>query len=268
MKTAKCVDVGAIQDWELDAYADGEALSHVAAHLAQCPACRARLENDRAFEAHLRGALYRFDCPSSDVLRDYYWGDLPTKRQEQVAAHLAQCSRCTDELTEMAELVAAEQGEPVSTWLTRARQAVDQVRLVVMQLVSQVSAGQPAARFVPAFRGESGETLLFEADEVAVSVSLERDKMGAYALSGQILLSPAGILPQDVVRLTGYTGADAPRLADTGHPADLDYPAVETGIDANGVFTFSNLRSGVYQLVLSLADRRVVIPSLVLESAP
>ncbi|MBN1139791.1 MAG: hypothetical protein JXM73_24685 [Anaerolineae bacterium] len=267
-----CIDPGAIQAWELDAYADGQNLPHVAAHLAQCPACRARLEADRAFEARVQDALYRFDCPSPDLLRAYSWGDLPAGQQKQLQGHLAQCPRCADELAEITKaLYPADTRRSVdesvgwrasaSTLLARAGQAAAQAGVAIAQLVSRLSSGPPAPRLVPVWRGQAGETLLFEADEVAVSINLEQDRTGAYALSGQVLSASADLLPQDYARLTGYEGANALQ------PADAAYSAAEAKIDINGVFIFPNLRPGAYQLVLSLADRRIVIPSLVLEGA-
>ena len=102
-----CTDPGAIQDWELETCADGEAPPHVVEHLARCPACRARAKEHTTLERRLRQALYRSDCPSPDVLRDYHWGYLPADERQRVEAHMACCSHCVAELADLAEFVAA-----------------------------------------------------------------------------------------------------------------------------------------------------------------
>ena len=53
MTELNCVDIKAIQDWELEACADGKAPAHVLEHLKRCPACRARLIENLAAEHQL-----------------------------------------------------------------------------------------------------------------------------------------------------------------------------------------------------------------------
>jgi anti-sigma factor RsiW len=242
-----CTDPGAIQDWELETCADGEAPPHVVEHLARCPACRARVREHTALERRLRQALYRFDCPSPDVLRDYHWGYLPADERQRVEAHLAACLHCAAELADLAEFVAAEHAQPTKTLLSQARQAAAQARLVVARLFS------PGLSPVLALRGDTRDVLLFDAGGVGLSVNLEQEHTGAYTIFGQVLS------PEPVALAGGYA-----RL--TAQEESVD--PVQTPLDANGGFTLPNLRPGVYQLVVCLPDRRIVVPTLALNVEP
>ena len=245
MKESSCINPEAIQDWELNAYADGEAPSHVAEHLERCPACRAKLRERVAFERRLRACLYRFDCPSPDLLRDYHWGYLSADEHRRIETHLDACPHCATELANLAEFVTVEQDQPSSTLLARARQAAEQVRLVVAQLIS------PGLSPVPALRGKTREVLLFDAEGVALSVNLEQEDTGAYTLFGQILSSEPIVPPGGYARLTASQGS--------AH-------RVRALLDANGGFALSDLRPGTYQLTVFLPERLIVVPILALKA--
>jgi anti-sigma factor RsiW len=242
-----CIDPGAVQDWELDACADEEAPPHVIEHLERCPACRAQVREHAALERRLRQALYRYDCPSPDVLRDYHWGYLPADERRRVEAHMAACSHCAAELADLAEFVRAGRAQPTKTLLSQARQAAAQARLVVARLFS------PGLSPVLGLRGDTREVLLFDAEGVALSVNLEQEHTGAYTIFGQVLS------PEPVALAGGYA-----RL--TAQEKSID--PVQTPLDANGGFTLPDLVPGVYQLVVCLPDRRIVVPTLALKAEP
>lgn len=248
---SKCVDPGAIQDWELEAYADGDVSPHVVEHLSRCPACRAWLAEALSLEGRLRQALYRLNCPSPDTLRDYYWRYLAAEQQRQVEHHLDRCPHCTAELAELKEFVTAERAESSDTLLSRAQQVAARLRLVVARIVS------PARRPVLTLRGQTRDVLLFSAGDTALSVNLEQETTGAYTLFGQVLSPPAALSSGDRVRLTAYRGAKEPQETTT---------PVQVPLNANGGFAVPNLRSGVYQLVVCLSNRRIVVPTLKLKA--
>jgi anti-sigma factor RsiW len=245
MERPRCLDPGEVQDWELEAYADGEVYPHVERHLRECSACRIWLAERMLLDCHLHRALYRFDCPSPDLLRDYHWGHLAGDERRQVEDHLDACPHCTAELAELAEFVASEGAQPSSTLLARARQAAAELRLVVAQLVA------PGLSPVPALRGRTREVLLFDAEGTALSVNLEQEDSGAYNLLGQILS------PEPAAPLTGYARLTA---------REEGVVPVEVPLGANGVFTLPNVRPGVYQLVVRLPEQRIVVPILALRS--
>jgi len=199
------------------------------------------------FERHLHQVLYRFDCPSPDLLRDYYWGYLLAGERKQVGTHLVTCSHCAAELADLARFVAADRTESSSTLLARARQAAAQARLVVAQLVL------PGLSPVPALRGQTRDVLLFDAEGVALSVNLEQECTGAYTLFGQVLSSERVTLAGGYARLTAREGGVDP---------------IQTPLDANGGFALPNLRPGIYQLIVCAPDRRIVVPTLALKAEP
>jgi hypothetical protein len=92
--------------------------------------------------------------------------------------------------------------------------------------------------------------LLFETDDLALSLNLEQETTGEYTLSGQILSSGP----------IGFEGGYA-RL--TAQRADVAPAQME--LEAHGAFLFPNVRPGVYQMVVNLPEHRVVVPSLSLE---
>lgn len=240
-----CAEPGNVQDWELEAYADGEPLPHVEEHLKHCPACRIRLAEHIAFEHYLRRTLYRFNCPTTDTLRDYYWGYLPANEYQQVASHLKTCPHCAAELDYLAEFVATESAHPLSVLLARARQAAEQARLIVARLLS------PAPRLVPVLRGEIREVLLFDAEGINLTLSLEQEETGGYTIFGQVLLSEKAVLSQGYVRLSAYR-------------EDMDH--IQSPLDTNGGFALTNLNPGIYHLTICLPQQRIVVPMLAIKT--
>jgi hypothetical protein len=191
------------------------------------------------FEQYLHQMLYRFDCPSPDVLRDYHWGYLPAERRQQVEEHLRVCPRCAAEAQDLAEFVASEPFEPSSRLLSHARQAAEQVRLVIARLIS------PEPGLAPVLRGETREVLLFDADGMALSVNLEQGSTGTCTLFGQVLSPEPAIPPGCYVRLTGSGETMVP---------------LQVALDENGGFALPGLKPGFYQLVVKLPERRILVP--------
>jgi hypothetical protein len=245
MNERDCTRRAAIQDWELVAYADGEKLEHVEEHLKHCPACRDRLRAYKTMEDDLQQILYRSDCPSPDLLRDYYWTHLSADERRRVEAHLKTCPHCAAELANLDQFIGSEQQEPSGTLLDRAREAAQRVRLIVARLAS------PSPSPVPALRGETREVLLFEAENIALSLNIEQETTGGYTLFGQIL-SP---------EMTDYVGADVRLTA-----RERDIRPFQTRVDAGSGFSFTELHPGVYHLSVQLPDQRIVVPTLALKS--
>jgi len=200
-----------------------------------------------ALERRLRRILYRFNCPSPDVLRDYHWGYLPPDKHQQVEAHLDVCLHCAAELADLAKFVTTEQAETTSTLLARARRAAAQARLIVARLVS------PARSPVPVLRGQTREVLLFEAGTLALSVNVQLEDTGTYTLFGQILSPEPTDFSDGYVRLTA---------------SEEDKRPVQAALDANGGFVVPDLHPATYQLIVGLRDTRIVVPDLKLQTGP
>jgi len=87
-----------LTDEALSLVLDGIEDSATRRHLAQCPACAARLAAMQRLEAFVGKRLGRFECPSPQRLGDYHAGMLPVDAAEAVRQHLDICPRCQDEL--------------------------------------------------------------------------------------------------------------------------------------------------------------------------
>lgn len=87
-----------LTDEELSSALDGLADDKTQQHLAQCPACAARLAEFRRLDTVLQQRLRRFECPSPQRLADYHAGMLDTSDAAAVQEHLERCPRCQSEL--------------------------------------------------------------------------------------------------------------------------------------------------------------------------
>src|SRR5262245_19268329 len=109
----QCSSPPPLTDNQITAALDGEADPAALAHLAQCPSCSARLADARRFERRAQRRLYRWDCPSSQLLGDYHLGLVTPGDERTVRRHLAQCARCAEELEELRRfLVDGEPAQP------------------------------------------------------------------------------------------------------------------------------------------------------------
>lgn len=71
-------------------------------HLAECPSCRARLEQLQRFEKRIRAKLH----PSADQIGDYYLNLLDEQQTTQVAQHITLCPHCRAELEILRKFMA------------------------------------------------------------------------------------------------------------------------------------------------------------------
>jgi anti-sigma factor RsiW len=97
----------------LDAALDGGAPLEVWAHLSGCPGCMARLDHARQFEHAMAMTLRRWECPPATQLGAYHWGLLAPEQARALAAHLADCPRCREEVAEL-RIFLAEEAAPVA----------------------------------------------------------------------------------------------------------------------------------------------------------
>jgi hypothetical protein len=92
---------------------DGFADEDTQRHLAQCPACAARLEDMRLFDNRLRGRLRRFECPPPQQLIEYQLKMLSGDEAERVKKHVADCPRCQRDLAELDGFLNLQDEEPI-----------------------------------------------------------------------------------------------------------------------------------------------------------
>jgi hypothetical protein len=126
-KFMECSEPGAIRDEELVAFLEGERVRPtVIEHLAHCQQCSSQVELYRRLERKLTSKLYRWDCPSNQVLGDYQLGLLDREQALAVRAHLNVCVLCPAELATLVDFLAvdsdpmlAERSTQVATWQGR-----------------------------------------------------------------------------------------------------------------------------------------------------
>jgi hypothetical protein len=223
------------------AFADGAATAHVAAHVGRCPRCTADAQRLDLAQRHLRHALHRFECPTPHTLGEYALELLTPEDRTAVAAHVAGCPRCTDELQTLRAFLRLEPAPTPATTL-------DRVRRVIAALVTPPRAVQAAGYAGLRGRGEPAAAT-YRAGDLTITVSaaperrgrvtlstlsglVVRDDTGPIAAGGEITLTPPG---------------DAPRTA---------------VVDELGSFAFEGVGGGTYRLALRLPDQIVVVEDL------
>jgi hypothetical protein len=159
----ECSSPPPLTDDQLSDALDQAATADVLEHLARCPSCAARLEQAGSAERTLRSSLFRWDCPSPQLLAEYHLGSIAADQQRAIARHLEQCVRCTEEIGELVLFMRDETPivEPSVPAPTRR----------------PPSRGWSLGRLLPrapalALRGGAAEPLMFEADG-GVAIFLE-----------------------------------------------------------------------------------------------
>lgn len=246
--------------WELDAYADGETMPHVATFLEQNPAIKAKWRQQQKRNAQLQQTLHRFDCPDPEQLRDFFWNLLSTSEQHRLESHIQQCPHCSAELAHLQSFMLEDDPawQPQSaatpstpTFSERVQALADQMRLVIATLVTPLTPQMATVALrggaTATQRVESPVNLLFEAEGADISLVVERDAQGRLNLAGQIFT-----LEPDTPTGGKLVAAD-PTLA----PRPIT-------IDEAGTFVLSDVPAGAYQLLLFFPQQALVVPNLVL----
>ena len=112
-----CMFSAPLSDEQIIAALDNDIPPDIAAHLRDCPECRARFEVEQAFQGGLMQRLFRVNCPTLDKLRDYSFGMLNTELQKTIELHLQQCGYCRQDIESMkgfSEMVTGELDLPIT----------------------------------------------------------------------------------------------------------------------------------------------------------
>jgi hypothetical protein len=243
--------------WELEAYADGEELPHVATFFAQNPTQQAAWQKEQRGAQQLAHALYRFDCPGPDQLRAYFWKELTNADVQQLQAHLLVCPHCAEELRQLRLFLATEKAPqpafpaPQATLerLLEPLQAMaEQVRVLFATLVtplapaiSPVAVRNSPTSPTPADDRPTG--LLYETADMEIDLQVQPLANGARRLAGQIFPAPDNA----TVQIT----ADEPNA-----------PTLRTIVNETGNFVIDGLTPGLHHLLLRLPEQAIVVPDL------
>lgn len=246
---ADCIDPGAIRGEDLAAYAlDPDGDEAIRNHVAQCPACAAEVDEMRALATHLGKRLTRFDCPSSEELDAYLAQELPPARQEEVAQHLQQCSRCTEEVAMSQTFLAQE--DPLLTWLATAPAPTTLLRRLVAALQSHNGNATPAL----ALRGaahQANTPQIYTIEDVSISLRYLAEPQSQLQGIISVAADPDVMMTSIPVKLLTIAENEA-------EPALFAETTAEMGF-----FTITPVPPGRYQLEITLPERLIVIETLI-----
>lgn len=100
-----CINSSPLSDEALGFALDDVADIATLQHLAQCTYCAHRLEEMRLLDTRLMLRLRRIDCPSPQLLTDYYVEMLDDEQKSTIAYHVQDCSQCQSELTQLEDFL-------------------------------------------------------------------------------------------------------------------------------------------------------------------
>ena len=260
----ECSQPGIIRDEELLAYLSGEPVRPVVQqHLAQCLRCSTRLGEYRELEHSLIQKLYRWDCPSNQILGEFQLGLLGDERTDFVQAHLSQCVLCAAEVTTLATFLGEE---PVL------------VERAAVQASSQNNHGgtiQALKRLLEDLREQSAEharriiaVLVPQQPRVAQwrhtlsSVWPRRYTAEEFSISLQI---EHGLSRNDSVQVIGFVTRKGAALESLQGATVVLTSAVATytqEIDDLGNFIFPSVQPATYALELRIDDTTIVVEQL------
>jgi anti-sigma factor RsiW len=169
-------------DRALLTFIDGEADSHVVAHLEQCPHCRERANRLARFQDRLSTQLSPFECPPSIKLGEYHLGMLPRAQAADVGRHLKKCPDCAREIAQLQDFLERLNPEPATKFRDEVEVLFrDKVEVLVAQLVPRWSGSTPSGLPVRmaagmSLRGEEQQgPHLYRVDDVEVAVEVQDD---------------------------------------------------------------------------------------------
>lgn len=272
----QCSEPGAIRDEELLAYLAGEYVRPtVVQHLARCQFCTTRLASYRRIEYKLINKLYRWDCPSDQILGEYQLGLLNHEQALTIKRHLENCGHCTAEVTALAEFLANDpmlvERVPASannvaspapsrnhTSAREAKQILDQLRDQATAGVRQIIATllPPSASIVRGSDTAISGTVWprrYTAEGVNISIQVE------HGPGRQNELQLIGLVTRKGTPLESFQKVPVRLLSST----NMVYTQQ---IDDLGNFVFAPVVSDVYTLELQLPEGVVIIDQLPITS--
>ncbi len=274
----ECSEPGVIRDEELVAYVDGEKVRPVVlAHLVHCQRCSSQVAAYRRMDLKLLSKLYRWDCPSNQILGEYQLDLLSAGRTAAVKSHLASCVLCAAEMRTLANFLtndpflveraplAQEKGAPAAT---NNHHPVAGVKRALEGLRDQTTEGarRIVATFLPpqprlVFQRDSAPQVVawprrYAAEDVNISLQIERgsDHRGSLQLLG--FVTREGQTLEALQGVPVQLSSSAPTTAQTGSTVYTQR------VDDLGNFVFAPLIPATYTLELRLPDGVVIIDEL------
>jgi hypothetical protein len=221
---------------DLVAYAYDEAPPDVVQHVQGCPACARSADEYRQLQQGVGGVLYRFDCPASHTLGEYHLQLLPPDERASIAAHLAECPICAEEVRVLRRFLADEP-PPAPAGMG------EQLKRIIATLV------QPGleAAYATVRGGGEAPSRIYRAGDMTITISLEESRRhGRLNLTGQIWR-------EDVAET--LAGRTVSLVA-------ADESAMTAVIGDLGDFLIDEVTPSLYRLEIQLMDSVVVVENL------
>lgn len=231
---------GTTRPEDLIAFIDGEAPEDVRARIAADPAMRASAAQYAQTQRRLQRNLYRFACPSPQLLGEYDLGLVSVDERTRIAAHVVMCPRCTEELRMFRDFLALQDEAPPNGAGTR-------VRRLVANLLSPPPLFSPHA----SLRGaEETTTRTYQVAGVTITLDLSAPSPhGRTSLVGLLWRDDDGFAPL-IGNVTLYQANGS--VVGT------------TEIDEMGNFAFDEIATGMYRLEVMLGDECISIEEIVI----
>lgn len=275
----ECSEPGAIRDEELLAYIDGVPVRPaVLAHLAHCQYCSSRLATYQRMDRKLIQRLYRWDCPSNQLLGEYQLGLLSNEQVVEIQDHLKRCVLCAAEVAMLTNfllndplLVEPAAMPQLAAVPSQNSHAVRDAKHVLQQWYAE---GIANARRVVATLLSSQPRLAYQrdivdttaqwprryaAEDLTISIQVERTPQHAHQRGSLQLL---GFVTRDGRALDELQGVSVVLSSQT-KSGDGHNPSVyKQVIDDLGNFLFSALEPDTYMLEFQLPEQVVAIEQL------
>jgi hypothetical protein len=236
-----CARPGTVTDEDLVAYAYDEASPEVAHHVQHCPACARSAREYTHLQRRVGGAIHRFDCPTSHALGEYHLRLLPPDERASVAAHLAECPVCADEVRMLGRfLIDDPPAAPAGVG--------EQLKRIIATLLTPA----PGLAYATVRGAGDAITRRYQAADLTIEARLGATAPSGYRqVSGVIWREGADAedLTGRVLRLIGDDGGE--RFTNIGDLGDFDFGAIEPGN---------------YRLEIETGDSVVVVEDLRLDS--
>lgn len=226
---------------------------------------RSRTEEDpdglsaEAWGARFQQMLYRSECPSPDLLQEFYWHHLVDDQARQMRSHLQRCPHCRQELAaiqhfveqDLPEQVAASPRFPLldqlqtgtAAWLANL---LEGGQLWVAKLVADLAPPAGGLMALRAGEHEGRKLLTYEIEGGEISLVVQQN-------SAQRLLVNVQLLSENLDKVEGHFHLSA---------KDPNRPPLTGTIDEFGSFAIHDLWPDRYQLLLTGEGYTILVPEL------
>lgn len=216
--------------------------------------------------AQLQQLLYRTECPSPDLLQEYYWQHLQSTMSEQIRDHLQRCPLCQEEVAAIQafveqEVISPRQASAVPSLATQFAAGVEQFsnsaaawlsnlaqqgQLLVARIVDNLAPAESGVLALRAGEQDTRQLLTYEIEGGEVSLIVQRN-------AAQRLLVNVQLLSEEWDNVTGRFHLSA---------QDPNWTPVTGAIDEFGSFAIDDLWPGHYQLLLSGEEYTILVPDI------